>query len=146
MKRYLALLVVLAPLAAVGCGRNSKTGASGELDGKVDALLAAELQEKQDAVRKMLVGLRTSTPIGGVSYKGRIEPVLDEVSRTARWDFSSPPNGDKVPVTLYVEESAGGGGAKIERKVDRVFLVSKSGSQFMVTRSGSGSQQVVTRR
>jgi hypothetical protein len=135
MKYLIALSFLLAVPASVGCSRSSSAAQADRLYGRVDTSLPPELQAKQEAVRKLFVGLQTGTIVTGVTARGRFEKLLDDVTRAVRWEFDGVPHGNEVPVVLYFQAPADGkDGSKTEQPVKRVYFVSGSGDRFTVAR------------
>ena len=133
----------------VGSGRGLRSWRSGAgsgaatLQGRVDTTLPAELQAKQQAVRRLLNGLQEGVGDAaglaiyapGIVYREKFEDFFNGAGQLARWEFSGRPQGNEVPVVLYFDDQNSGlVNPENVRREERVYLVSGSGQQYTISR------------
>lgn len=145
MERTLVILMCFAALPFIGCGGSNKNEVFDvrTLQGKVDAGLPAEAQAKQDALRRLLNGLQEGIGeksaleifVPGIDYHENFERFFDGHKRLTRWEFNGPPVRDEVPVVLHFDDLDNGPiNPTGEIRVERVYLVSRSGTRFSISR------------
>lgn len=145
MRRLLSISFILALPFVLGCGNGQvppdKVYRPDLLQGQVDASLPAPLQAKQQALRRLLAGLQEGIGdshalrefVPGITFRESFDRFYEGAERLARWEFNGAPKNNEVPVALYLVDTPDGG-AKAERRVERVYLVSGGGRQFTVAR------------
>lgn len=137
-------LVVLTILAATlaGCGEPVKPVTLLDLQGKVDATLPPDAQAKQEALRRLLNGLQEGIGdttalrlfVPGINYRESFTTFF-EGKRLARWEFSGQPQGNQIAVVLYFDDKNGGPiDPQQERRVERTYIVTGSGSNYVISR------------
>jgi hypothetical protein len=145
MTKTMQLLLLLLSLAAIGgCSQSSAqtTFTAASYQGKVDTTLSAELQAKQQALRKFLNavlegvgdagGLAIYAP--GIDFRAKYEDLNGTSGRLVRWDFNGRPSGNDVPVVLvYVDPATGLVTPENERKVEKTFAVVRGGNRFSIS-------------
>ncbi|MBN1908291.1 MAG: hypothetical protein JW818_01005 [Pirellulales bacterium] len=105
--------------------------------GKVDTSLPAQQQAKQQAIITALTALQRDSHFRGargVRVQESPEVFLDGALDLLRWDFDGSPNGNDVPVRLWLQEP---GSPATEREVRRTYRVVPQGNTMVITRAKS---------
>jgi hypothetical protein len=106
--------------------------------GVIDTTLPAAQREKQAVLKGVLDDLEQGTPYSklkelkpSVRLTESAQGFYRDVIGLERWEFNGKPQGDEVPVVLYMSEDKPGNPVK---RVDRVYRVEGSGGQFVISR------------
>ncbi len=140
-----ALFWVLLLAAMAGCGEPTVAPEDvyhpERLQGTVDKSLPAELQAKQEILAEALsVGLEgndiedVSEYVSGVDFEEPTAAFLDGAIGLSRWEFGGKPDGNDVPVVLFLDED---GPDKEDRRVERVYTVTGSSQRATIRRKAS---------
>ena len=143
--RLFAMVPLPAVLLAVAClGRGETTVAPEDsydpvqAAGTVDESLPRGLGAKQEMLSSVLVLLQQGIEVDaladyepGARFAESPEEFLEGALNLARWNFNGRPEGSDVPVVLFLTEDADTGK---ERRVERVYSVTGSATQFTISR------------
>ncbi len=106
--------------------------------GTVDESLPRGLRAKQEMLSGVFVLLQQGIEVDaladyepGARFAESQEEFLEGTLNLSRWNFNGRPEGSDVPVVLFLTEDADTGK---ERRVERVYSVTGSVSQFTISR------------
>jgi hypothetical protein len=135
----LALILLLA--AGAGCGKREipPQGADPRALGTVDTSLSPDLQAKQQVVKTLFDALSVGMRLEELSDQNPNlrfdESPAEFLERGAvglvGWQFDGQPQGDDVPVVLYLNLDGTG---RNQLQVRRVYTVSGSPDRFTISR------------
>ena len=138
------ILASLSATFAAGCGSDLRpeTYEPDESRGKVDQLLAKDVQEKQQVLIDVFELLRRETEFSNLDIirRTKFKETEDEfygeqaIKELSSWDWDGPPNGDDFPVKLVFRKEDTEAQRFEEVEVTRVYTVTKDDRDFTITR------------
>lgn len=139
MRRHLMMFCVLA--ACYGCGGDQAAQPvydPTEYQGEVDTSLPPELQEKQEALKRVFDELQRRTgydSLPDVLPDYRLtetrESFFGNTLALEKWDFNGRPSGNDVPVVVQLLEDTP---EESLRKEERVYTVTGSMGKYVIQR------------
>jgi hypothetical protein len=141
MLRLMPLALILLLAAGAGCGKREipPQGAYPRALGTVDTSLSPDLQAKQQVVKTLFdalsVGMRLEElpdQNPNLRFDESPEEFLERGAvGLAGWQFDGQPQGDDVPVVLYLNLDGTG---RNQLQVRRVYTVTGSPDRFRISR------------
>ena len=141
MLKLMPLALILLLAAGAGCGKREipPQGAYPRALGTVDTSLSPDLQAKQQVVKTLFdaisVGMRLDQlpdQNASLRFDESPEEFLERGAvGLAGWQFDGKPQGDDVPVVLYLSLDGTG---RNQLQVHRVYTVAGSPDRFTISR------------